>query len=192
MKSFVGFLRSSVFYQSFKLFTFSFLVITATYYFLFTKGLINIFEGRYSGFVPIFIPLLLTIILFACKALSRSKPAIYQQFQAITISDKILTFILYFVFAVAVVYESGYRDGKSILQRDEVVFKLTLTDNSTYDNNGFTYIKHSGGRLFLYDKQSKSSLVIFEENVLSLNLYSRNVQKESVIDYILDNSVTLK
>ena len=187
MKLLVRFLHSSIFYKSFKLFTFSLLVIAPTYYFLFTKGYINNFEGRYSGFVPIFIPVFLTIVLFVSKVLFRSKLTIFQQFRNVTAADKILTFILYFVFAVAVVYESGYRDGKSILERDEVKFKLTLTDNSTYDNKGFTYIKHSDGRIFLYDKSKSSSLIVFEENVLSLDLYSKTIQKKSVINWMLDN-----
>lgn len=187
LRLFVKLFHSSELYKSFKLFSFSLIVITPSYFYLFTKDGIDNFGGRYSGFVPIFIPILLTMILMASKLTIRPKMTFFEQMKKITIPDKILTFILFFIFAISVVYESGLRDGKTLLDRDEVTFKITLTDNSSYDNKKYTYIKHSNGRIFIYDKNLNSSLILYEENVLSLRMNMKNVHKKSIVEYILDN-----
>ena len=192
LRYFVKFFHSSPFYKSFKLFAFSFLIVVPTYYILFSQRIIDNFDGRYSGFVPIFTPIFLTIILLVCKFIIRSKMTFIEQLKSLTLADKILTFILFFVFAVAVIYESGLRDGKTLLERDEVAFRLTLVDNSIYDNTRYKYIKHTNGRVFIYDKHSQSSLIFFEDNVLSLKINIKNVYKDSAIDYIMGNFVKIK
>lgn len=189
LKLFIEKVHSSTLYKSLKLFTFSLIVILPSCVYLFTRGGINNFEGRYSGFIPIFMPILVALILVVCKWMIRPKITLLEQIRTITMPDKIMTFILIFIFAVSVIYESGYRDGKNLLSRDEVDFQLTLTDNTTYDNSHYTYVKHINDRIFIYDKHRKSSVIVFEDNVLSLRMNMKNVQKRSVIDYLIDNFI---
>jgi len=179
-------------YKSFKLFTFSFFIVTPTYYFLFFQRVIDDFDGKYSGFVPIFIPICLTIMLLVCKLIIRPKITFIEQLKKINLADKVLSFILYVVFAIAVIYESGLRDGKTLLQTDEVNFEMALINNSNYDSKNYKYIKHANDRVFVYDKHSKSSLIFFENSILSLKIYNKNVYKNSAINYIMDNFVKIK
>ena len=189
LKLFIEKVHSSTLYKSLKLFTFSLIVILPSCVYLFARGGINNFEGRYSGFIPIFMPILVALILVVCKLMIRPKITLLEQIRTITMPDKIMTFILIFIFAVSVIYESGYRDGKNLLSRDEVDFQLILTDNTIYDNSHYTYVKHINDRIFIYDKHRKSSVIVFEDNVLSLRMTMKNVQKRSVIDYLIDNFI---
>jgi|GEM_PF-5593635 len=189
LKLFIKNVHSSALCNSLKLSTFSIIVIIPSCVYLFSKGGIDSFEGRYSGFIPIFIPILVAFILVVCKLVIRPKTTMLEQIRSVTLPDRILTIVLICIFAVSVIYESGLRDGKTLLSRDEVEFELTLTDNTVYDNRNYTYVKHINDRIFIYDKKKKSSVIVFEENVLSLRMIVKNIQKRSVIDYLIDNFV---
>jgi hypothetical protein len=71
----------------------------------------------------------------------------------------------YYVYAIAIFGETGYRYGENLKTNNDISFTIKTTDGTIFDNNNYGYIAHLSEKTFLFSKKTKENIVLFNDNI---------------------------
>ena len=81
-----------------------------------------------------------------------------------------LFIVVYYIYSIIVFSQSGLEYGRKLKENDKTVFTVQLTDGTFFDNSQYGYINKMGNHVFLYEKSSKSNIILHEQNIECLKI----------------------
>lgn len=77
----------------------------------------------------------------------------------------LLVVVGYYLYAASIFGMTGYKSAVSLKQNNKTTFEIKTSNGNVFNSEDYGYISHIGENTFLYKKNNKGIVVLFNENI---------------------------
>lgn len=145
---------------------------------------VSSYNGMGKALYGLMMPLIIAFFFSTMRFVFPGREKLIQAIKKITLRERVFFLVIYYIFAIAVFSYSGFDYGNTLKQKDSTVFTIRMTDGTVFDNTKYGYISKMGNHVFLYEKASDASIILYNENIGYQKIINDDSRKPMLYDLI--------